>query len=251
MKRVLPLVFVLAFAGSFVPITLCSAQQIPQKGTVTFKFLWPQVHPGNYTIVVNADGQMQYDSHDGGLTPPQERNAPFESNAEQSYQARDAASQEPYHIDFRGSGATTQKVFALAERTNYFNGNFDYQKHAIAQNGRKTLIYEGPEHHGSATYNWSEDIAIQQLTSIFQGISETIEAGRRLDFDRRFDKLGLDADLENLEKAVKDGRLYEVQVIAPTLQRLANDRTVLHLAQTRAQHILKAAGLPLVPAGAE
>jgi hypothetical protein len=226
-------------------------QQTPAKPAVTFKFYWPQAHPGNYTIVVNADGQMQYDSHDGGLTPPQAHNAPVESNAEQSYQAQDAASQEPYHLEFRGSGATTQKVFALADRTKYFNGNFDFQKHAIAQNGRKTLIYEGPDHHGSTTYNWSEDTAIQELTSIFQGISETIEAGRRLDFDRRFDKLGLDADLEGLEKEAKDGHLYEIQVIAPILQRLANDRAVLHVAQTRAQHILKIAGLPLVAAGAE
>jgi len=73
----------------------------------------------------------------------------------------------------------------------------------------------------------------------------------RLDFDRRFDKLGLDADLEGLEKEAKEGHLYEVQVIAPILQRLATDRTVLHVAQMRAQHILKVAGLPLVAAGAE
>jgi hypothetical protein len=226
-------------------------QQPSAKSAVTFKFSWPQAHPGNYTVVVHADGQMQYDSHDDGLTPPQERNAPVESNAQQSYQTQDAASQEPYHVEFRGSGSTTQKVFALAQRTNYFNGNIDFQKHAIAQSGRKTLTYEGPDHHGSATYNWSEDTAIQELTSIFQGISQTIEAGRKLDFDRRFDKLGLDADLEGLEKESKEGHLYEVQVIAPILQRLANDRTVLHVAQTRAQHILRMAGLPLVSAGAE
>jgi hypothetical protein len=228
----------LAYSAAFLLAATVCAQQLPAKATVTFKFDWPQAHPGNYTIVVNADGQVQYDSRDGGLTPPQQRNAPVESNAEQSYQTQDAASQEPYHLDFRGSGSTTQKVFALAQRTKYFNGNFDFQKHAIAQNGRKTLTYEGPDHRGSTTYNWSENTAIQELTSIFQGISETIEAGRRLDFDRRFDKLGLDADLENMEKEAKEGHLYELQVIAPILQSLANDRTVLHVAQTRAQHIL-------------
>jgi hypothetical protein len=38
-----------------------------------------------------------------------------------------------------------------------------------------------------------------------------------------------------------------VQAIASQLQRLAVDRTVLHIAQQRAQRILTRAGLPVAP----
>jgi hypothetical protein len=143
------------------------------------------------------------------------------------------------------------KIFGLAEQARFFNGQFDFTKHAIAQTGRKTLSYSDSVHHGSATYNYSEDPTIQQLTEIFQGISTTLEGGRKLEFDRRFDKLSLDQELRSLEQLSSDGHLQEVQAIAPLLQSIATDRTVLHIAQMRAQRILKKAGQPVAPTPAE
>jgi hypothetical protein len=142
-------------------------------------------------------------------------------------------------------------VFSLAEKTHHFAGDFEFRKHAIAQSGIKTLIYDSGSEHHYTTYNWSEDQAIQELTSIFEGISNTIEAARKLEFDRRFEKLELDEDLGNLEKLSNDGRLQEVQIIAPLLRELSSDRTVLHMAQLRAERILKKAGLPLAPTAAQ
>jgi hypothetical protein len=53
--------------------------------------------------------------------------------------------------------------------------------------------------------------------------------------------------LKGLEDMSNNGRLEEVQAIAPLLQRLATDRTVLHIAQQRAQRVLKKANLPVAP----
>ena len=103
----------------------------------------------------------------------------------------------------------------------------------------------------AVTYNYSEDMSIQELTDIFQGISSTVEGGQRLEYDRRFDKLSLDQDLKALEEESNEGRLQEVQVIAPILRRLANDRTVLHIAQMRAERILKKAGQPVETTAAQ
>jgi hypothetical protein len=218
---------------------------------VQFKFYWKDYHPSQYTVVVRQNGQAEYVSDDRALTPPQERNVPAESNAERAEQADDAASQDILRKQFTASDSLRQKVFALAEKAHFFEGQFDFTSHPVAQTGRKTLSYEDSSRHFSTIYNYSEDPSIQELTAIFQGISTTIEFGRKLEFDRRFDKLSLDHDLGSLDDLSKDGHLEEVQTIAPILQRLATDRTVLHIAQKHAEAILRRAGQPIAPTPAE
>ncbi|HEU5232154.1 MAG TPA: hypothetical protein VFU50_04785 [Terriglobales bacterium] len=228
-------------------LALASALCAQQNATISFKQVWKEAQPAEFSIIVHQNGQVEYTSMDKDLTPPQERNAPVESNAEQSAQAEDAASQDAYHKKFQASNGLWDKLAGLAKQANYFDGQFDFTKHAIAQTGKKTLSYSDSSRHTSTTYNYSEDPSIQELTAVFQGISSTIEGGRKLEFDRRFDKLSLDQDLSGLEDMSNNGRLEEVQAIAPLLERLAADRTVLHIAQQRAQRILKKANLPVAP----
>ena len=222
------------------------AAQLPAQqadAVITYKQVWKEAQPAEFSVILHKNGQVEYVSQDRNLSPPQERTAPVESNAEQNTQSADAASQDAYKKQFQASDALKQKAFALAERVHFFNGQFDFTDHPVAQTGRKTLSYSDGAQHSSTIYNYSEDPTIQELTAIFQGISTTIEGGRRLEFDRRFDKLSLDQDLKGLEEQSKEGRLQEVQAIAPLLEKLAADRTVLHIAQQRAQRILKKAGL--------
>ena len=221
------------------------AQQ--QDGAVIFKFSWKYGKPSDYIVTLHRGGQLDYVSDDHSLSSTQERNQPVESNTEQSVQAMDAASQDRFTKQFQATETVRDKVFALAEQVKYFDGQFDFTAHPIAQTGSKTLAYEDAAHHTSTTYNYSENPSIQGLTEIFQGISLTIESGRKLDFDRRFDKLSLDQDLKALDALSKDGHLYEVQAIASVLQRVATDHTVLHIAQRTAQGILARAGLATAP----
>jgi hypothetical protein len=139
-------------------------------------------------------------------------------------------------------------VFQLAKQANYFRGNFNYTKGRIANTGTKTLSYsEGPvDSFGKptngvryeTTYNYSENAAIQELTAIFQNISNTLELGRRLDHLRRFDRLGLDAELKRAEEMAKGGQLLELQAILPALQKVVDDSSVLHIARESAQHLI-------------
>ena len=94
------------------------------------------------------------------------------------------------------SAADRDKIFRYAREANYFNGDFSFKKHAVASTGKKTLTYVDPARHFQTTYDYSENKAIQEITSIFKGISNTIEHGRKLQFLRRFDKLGLEAELK-------------------------------------------------------
>lgn len=230
---------------AFLFWTTSSTLVAQHDATISFQQIWKEAQPAEFSIVVHQNGQVEYTSVDKDLTSPQQRNAPVESNAEQSTQAQDAASQDAFQKQFQASQGLWEKLSQLAKQANFFDGQFDFTKHAIAQTGKKTLSYSDVGRHTSTTYNYSEDPSIQELTAVFQGISSTIEGGRRLEFDRRFDKLSLDQDLKGLEDMSNNGRLEQVQAIAPLLQRLATDRTVLHIAQQRAQRILKKANLPV------
>lgn len=237
-----------AILGFAVATAACAQSNAnSQPAAVTFKFSWNDAHPSTYMVVIHNDGEVDYDSQDTGLTSPQQRNWPVESNAAQLSQTQEAQSQDALHKRFHASDGLLKNVFSLADKTHYFAGDFEFRKHAIAQSGIKTLVYDSGTEHHYTSYNWSENQAIQELTSIFEGISNTIEAERKLEFDRRFEKLELDQDLGNLEKLSNDGKLQEVQVIAPLLRQLSTDQTVLHIAQVRAEHILRKAGLPVLP----
>ncbi len=200
---------------------------------VSFDFVWDSNKPPHYAIAVDSTGTAAYRS-------------------DESVQA--GSSDEPYLLKFVVDEPTRSKIFELAKEANYFKGDFDYTRTRIANTGTKTLTFtEGHlpndlQHpvkgvENQASYNWSQNLAIQQLTKIFQDMSYTIELGRTLDFKRRFDKLGLDAELKFAEGMQKNGDMEQVQVIAPVLKKIANDYSVMHIARERAQHILDVAGL--------
>jgi hypothetical protein len=189
--------------------------------TVTFDVFWEQATPQQYTITVQSSGETKYLSRNP-TKPPDE-------NGVQG---------DDYETRFSMSARTREKIFSMAEQARYFDGEFDYKKHAIANTGKKTLSYSDPARRFATTYNWSENPAVDQLTRMFQGISNVIEHGRKIQFLRRFDKLGLEAELKTMEEQSASHYLTELQVIAPTLESIANDPSIMHIARVRAQRLL-------------
>jgi hypothetical protein len=195
----------------------------PAVPVVTFTFDWPSVQPHHYSISVDSTGSAAYQSRIA------------QGTASQSIEG------DPYMVKFEVSAPVRSRIFQLARDANYFNGNFEYKKHKIAFSGNKTLAYSDFNQQHETSYNWSENPAIQQLTTIFEGISNTQEAGRRLEQLRRYDKLGLDAELENMEQMEHKHSLLELRSIAPILQEIAADPSVMNVARERAQRLLQAA----------
>jgi hypothetical protein len=212
-------------------LSACAGQEqkpdeIPQNSTIAtvrFECLWEAAIPQDYIITVQALSSARYFSRNPTRPDLPEGQSPFLPD---------------YQIAFTISTANQDRIFKLAEEANYFNGNFDYKKHAMANTGAKTLTYADPAHHFETTYNWSENAAIDQLTRLFTGISATIEHGRKLEFRHRYDKLGLEAELKGMEDEAQNHYLAELQVIAPVLEGIANDSTVLNIARQRARRLL-------------
>ena len=202
-------------------------RQPPAVPTVTFTFDWPSLEPHRYIIAVESSGNAAYQSWTADST------------------AEPSSADDPYLLKFTVSAATRDRIFALARQLKYFNDDFEYHKHPVAFTGDKTLAYADPDKRYETRYNWSENPDIDELTALFQGMSTTLESGRRLERVHRFERLGLDEELKNLEHSALEHRATELQAIAPILVQLAQDPAVLNIARQRARHILQIAGVPL------
>jgi hypothetical protein len=145
---------------------------------------------------------------------------------------------------FTVSPATAEKVFRLARDLKRFNFPCASKAKNIADTGKKTLTFNGVNATTSCTYNYSENKDVQALTDIFQGIAETMNEGRKLDYLHRYDRLGLDAEMIYLAQEVAAGRALEVGTITESLRSIAADAEVIQRVRTRANTLLA-----LVPAG--
>lgn len=150
----------------------------------------------------------------------------------------DTAAPPPYRAEFDVSPATRERIFALAQQLDYFRGDYEFHKHKVADTGQKTLRYHDPTHDSSTVFHWSENKEIQDISDIFESIASTQALARKIQFLRRFDKLGLDDVLKRMEELHRENHLLEIQSIAPTLRLVANDPSVMHVARERANRLL-------------
>ena len=188
--------------------------------TVSFNLDAAIVPPTHYSVTVVADGSAAYESSDT--------------------QKKEEDALDPYQLKFTMSQPTLKKIFALTEAANHFHGDFAF-KGRTAHTGTKTLRYTDQNLDLKQTYEWSQDPSIQQLTTIFEGIATVQESARRLRFLRRFDKLSVDGELKGLKRLADGGQAYELHTIAPLLQTIANDVTLLKAARERARRLLEKA----------
>ena len=217
MKRSCILLFTLLLALSAAAQTpkLEPGAGAPVIPTVTFVRDWPAAHPQHLSITVDSAGRAAYTAVDDTTQEG-----------------------EPYLSKFTVSRRLRERIFADAKSLNYFQGQFDFTGHKIASTGAKTLSYADPERHFQTTYNWSENSELMALTGLFLGISNTLEGGRRLEYLHRFDRLGLNGELKDLEALAKEHSLPEVHLIEPVLRQIADDPAVMELARGRARHLL-------------
>jgi hypothetical protein len=185
--------------------------------SITFVRVWNNFTPQSVTMTVSANGAAKYSSRNPEKT---------------------GDDVDDFQTEFTMSPAGRDKLFRYAKEANYFDGDFNFKKHVVASTGRKTLSYSDPTRHFSASYDYSENRAIQEITNVFSGISNTIEHGRKLKFLRRFDKLGLEDELKAMEEAAESHNLAELQIIRPTLESIAEDGSVLNIARQRAKRLL-------------
>ncbi len=148
---------------------------------------------------------------------------------------------DPYITKFVVSQPARTRIFELAKKLHYFKADYEYHKGHLANTGAKTLYYTDEKTNNSTTYNYSSNQEIQELTRLFQGISTTMEFGRRLQYYYDHQKLGLDDELKRMDQMAGEGELDEIQAVSPILQKIAGDPEVMHIDQQHARHLLQMA----------
>jgi len=128
------------------------------------------------------------------------------------------------------------------------SGKCETKAKNIAKTGEKTIRYEAADKSAECTFNYSDDAGLMSTTATFLAIADTMQRGERLQHDLRYDRLGLDAEMEALVAAQKDGSAIEIGNIASILQTLVSDDHVIDRVRRRAARLLQDTGAP-VPAG--
>lgn len=192
-----------------------------QQASVAFTLDFPGANPSHYEIVISDDGHGSYSSNG---------------------QLNEHSAADPVSLQFTVSPDIRKQIFDLAGHAHYFSGKVDSGRKNIANTGAKTLAYKDAHRSSQATYNYSQLVPVQQLTAIFQGLSTTLEFGRRLEYYHKYEKLALDDELKRMEELQKENSLGDVQVVAPILKNIADDSSVINVSRARALRILGPAG---------
>lgn len=200
------------------------AQKTPQP-TVKFSLDFPGSEPEHYAITVSADGRSIYESN-GKLTD--------QSDADQ------------FRLEFQMSAETRARIFELTKKAHDFEGDIDSGK-KVAFTGSKTLSYSDGKKNTRAAYNYSLIPEVEELTTLFQNISTTLEFGRRLQFEHHYQKLALDDELTKMQDMQQSNNLDELAAVAPILQAIVQDTSVMRTSRARAVRLLQAARTPSTP----
>ena len=145
----------------------------------------------------------------------------------------------PYTIEFQVSDRTRRTTFNVTRQLNYF-ADMGTQSIRSAENVPvRTLAYRDGKIRHQITYSTSSDMEVQELTSVFEEISETLEYGRRLIYYHEHDPARLDAELAGLKSVTDRRRARELQAIAPVLRRIAADGNLDQQSREAAETLLK------------
>jgi hypothetical protein len=224
MPRPFQIVCLLIFPSILFSSILAGSQTEPQApAAVTFALDFPGSQPEHYSIRVPSDGPSRYQST-GRLSA-------------------DSDDTDSFDLDLALSPETRQKIFELAAKAGYFQKDVDSHRKHMAFTGKKTLAYKDAQHSGESTYNYSPIPAVQELTSLMQSLSVTLEFGHRLQYDHHYQKLALDEELKRMEEMARSNQLVDITAIQPILDQIIADASVINVTRARAQRLLERTGV--------
>jgi hypothetical protein len=203
---------------------LAHSARAADAATITFSLDFPNSSPEHYSISVDSNGRAHYESS-GRITAESE-------------------DRDTYATDFTFTDATRARIFDLAAQAHYFTGKVDSGNKKLAFTGAKKLVYKDGQRDSSASYNYSAQPAVAQLTTLFQGVAATLEFSHRLSYYHRYQKLALDDELKRMEDEVRQGSLAELQAVKPVLQEIYDDPSVMNVVRARARRIMDMAPTP-------
>jgi hypothetical protein len=131
----------------------------------------------------------------------------------------------------------TAPLFAMAEKLEFFKTPLDSGL-KVANTGQKTFRYESETGAiTESTFNYSTLPPAQQLLERFEQIAQSERAYSELDRTMRYDKLGVNDALAEVESLWLRKQLAAPQQFIPLLTRIAGRESYMHLVRDRAARL--------------
>jgi hypothetical protein len=215
--RKTPIALVAIVALSALAVSQSATRPMVSAPLITFTLDFPQSNPAQYSIAIDATGHASYECT---------------GTVEQD------SDPQVYRLEFEVSASTREKIFQWAKQAKYFAGKIDSGNDKLAFTGAKVLSYRDGERSNTAHYNYSNLQPVRELTTLLQSMAGTLEYGRRLEYFHHYQKLALDVELKRMDAQARNNELAELQAVAPVLQKIADDSTVINVVRARAKDLL-------------
>ncbi len=164
-----------------------------------------------------------------GSTPPFV-SVIVEKNGQAEYkEAADDEKPVKFQLTTQDAGA----IFTLAEKLGYFKRPLESGL-KVANMGMKTFRFENGQDRNEVKFNYSQDLDAQALTEWFERITETQQHLAALERTARFDKLGVNGAILQLQAAWDRNRIVAPEQFLKLLDRVAKNESYLHMARERA-----------------
>jgi hypothetical protein len=190
-----------------------SAKSFP---IIVFSSVKWSADPSYYSVAIDSTGTATYESSPNGLD----------------------RTGVPYTIEFEVSDRTRRIAFNLAQRLDYFAGSFGESTSFPDKNQVRTLAYRYGEVRNQFTYSASSDPNIEEITSVFEELSQTFEDGRRLVYAQQHNKRAISSQLESMQKKAERHAVRELQALVPILRGVASDSELDRQVRDQAARLL-------------
>lgn len=136
-------------------------------------------------------------------------------------------------LKFEMSKEETDQIYALAGKLEFFKNPLESGL-KVANMGMKTFRWEDGSKSQEQKFNYSQDETARALQDWFEKMTEAEQLFIAVERAVRYDKLGANKALLQLQAAMERGRLVGGAQFLPMLDRVIKNESFLHMARERA-----------------
>jgi hypothetical protein len=136
-------------------------------------------------------------------------------------------------LQFQLTPAQTAEIFDLADKLDRFKRPLESPA-KVANMGMKTFIYEDGSAKNEVKFNFTEDANARVLNDWFERITESEQNYYNLERTVKFDHLGVNEVLLQIQIALEKNRLIAPQQFLPLLDRVSKNENYMHMSRERA-----------------
>ena len=190
--------------------TLVHASADPGDFRIFFSRSFPKSVPAYFDVSVDSSGAVAY---------------------------RESEDEEP--LEFEVAAAELAGLLDHVKELDYFRMAVDSNL-KVAFTGEKTLRFEGADGiAGETKFNHTSNAAARALLDWFHKVAGTERHLIALERTAQFDRLGVNKALLQFQISLEDDRIISSAQFIPILEKIANDKRIIHIASARAAGLLE------------